>query len=106
MILESLLSAEGHDLVFAEDGEAGLALYKKQSFDLVVTDLVMPKLNGLRLIKEIIASDPNARILAISGLSPEHLPLAQDYGAIGVLTKPIQRDPLLESVSAALAKRS
>src|SRR5687767_13598167 len=105
MILESLLSAEGHDLVFAEDGEAGLALYKKQSFDLVVTDLVMPKLNGLRLIKEIIGSDPDASVIAISGLSPEHLPLAEDYGAVGVLPKPIERDALLRSVSAALAPK-
>jgi CheY-like chemotaxis protein len=105
MIMESLLGDESHDLVFAEDGEAALKLYQKRAFDLVLTDLVMPKLNGLRLIKELIASDPKALIIAVSGNSPDQLPRAEDYGAIGTLTKPIERDPLLGAVSAALARK-
>jgi CheY-like chemotaxis protein len=105
MIMESLLGAEGHDLVFAEEGGAALELYRKRAFDLVLTDLVMPKFNGLRLIKELIASDPGALIIAVSGNSPDQLPRAEDYGAIDVLTKPIERDPLLRSVSAALARK-
>ena len=105
MIMESLLGDEGHELAFAEDGAAALALYQKRAFDLVLTDLVMPKLNGLRLIKELIASDPGALIIAVSGTSPDQLPRAEDYGAIGVLTKPIERDALLRSVSAALARK-
>ena len=105
MILESLLRLDGHEMVFAEDGLAALAMYRNADFDVVLTDLVMPKLNGLRLIKEILASDPHASIIAFSGTSPEHLPLAEDYGAISVLTKPLQRDLLLQSVSAAIAQR-
>ena len=105
MILESLLRLDGHEVVFAEDGMAALALYKKRPFDLVMTDLVMPKLNGLRLIKELVESDPHVMIIAISGTSPEHLPLAEDYGAISVLTKPLQRDPVLRSVAAALERK-
>jgi CheY-like chemotaxis protein len=105
MILESLLRLDGHEVVFAEDGMAALDLYAKRAFDVVVTDLVMPRLNGLRLIKELVASDPGVQIIAISGISPEHLQLAEDYGAISVLTKPLQRDPLLQAVKAALARK-
>ena len=105
MILESLLAQEGHELTFAEDGGQGLALYQKKKFDLVVTDLVMPKVNGLRLIKEMLKADPDAVIIAISGMSPEQLPRAEDYGAVGVLKKPLRRDPLLRAVSTALDEK-
>ncbi len=106
MILESLLTQEGHDLTFAEDGARALALYRKHSFDLVVTDLVMPTFGGLRLIKEIIALAPDAAIIAISGMSPEQLPLAEDYGARRVLRKPLTQDSLREAVSAVLPRES
>ena len=104
MILDSLLTAEGHELVFSEDGASALALYTRQEFDLVVTDLVMPRLNGLRLIKEIIRQNPNAAIIAISGMSPEQLPRARDYGAVQTLAKPIDRDELLATIEEALGR--
>ena len=104
MIIDSLLTAEGHELVVTDNGESALRLYRAQKFDLVVTDLVMRGINGLRLIRKICEQDPNATIIAITGISPEHLPLAQDYGAVGTLTKPIDRDVLLGTIDEALAR--
>ena len=104
MIIESLLRLDGHEIVFAEDGATALALYQKRRFDVVVTDLVMPNLNGLRLIKELLAFDGKAKIIAISGTSPGQLFLAEDYGAMSVLAKPLQRDPFLRAVAQAMAK--
>ena len=104
MILDSLLTAEGHEVVVTDNGKSALALYRGQKFDLVVTDLVMRGINGLRLIREIREQDPNASIIAITGISPEHLPLAQDYGAVATLTKPIDRDVLLGAIDKALAR--
>ena len=104
MILDSLLTMEGHEVVSAEDGASALALYRGQKFDLVVTDLVMPRLNGLRLVREILEHDPNAAIIAISGISPEQLPLAEDLGAVGTLTKLLDRDVLLSTVEEALGR--
>jgi CheY-like chemotaxis protein len=106
MIIESLLTQDGHDLSFAEDGAAGLARYQKKKFDLVVTDLMMPNVNGLRMIKELMAFDPKAKIIAISGTSAQQLPLAEDYGAVGILRKPVQREPLLKAVNAALGGKA
>jgi CheY-like chemotaxis protein len=105
MILESLLVHEGHQLTFAGDGEAALALYRKGKFDLIVTDLLMPNMNGLRLIKEIVALDPDAAIIAISGKSADQLPRAEDYGALGIVRKPVTRVPLLQAVAAALKEK-
>ena len=104
MILDSLLTAEGHEVVVSDNGESALVLYIGQKFDLVVTDLVMRGINGLRLIREIREQDPNASIIAVTGISPEHLPLAQDYGAVATLTKPIDRDVLLGAIDEALAR--
>ena len=103
MILESLLVHEGHQLTFAGDGAVALDLYQKGKFDLIVTDLLMPNVNGLRLIKEIVALDPDAAIIAISGKSADQLPRAEDYGARGIVRKPVTRVPLLNAVAAALA---
>jgi CheY-like chemotaxis protein len=106
MIIESLLAQDGHDLSFAEDGAAGLARYQKKKYDLVITDLMMPNVNGLRLIKELIALDRKARIIAISGAAAQQLPLAEDYGAMAVLRKPVQRDSLLRAVTAVLGEKA
>ena len=105
MILDSLLTEAGHELVLAEEGLSALDLYREQKFDLVVTDLVMPKLSGLRLIREILVQHSEAVIIAISGMSPEHLPLAEDFGAVETLTKPLDRDVLLRTVERALERR-
>jgi CheY-like chemotaxis protein len=67
---------------------------------------MMPNVNGLRLIKELIAHDPKAKIIAISGASAQQLPLAEDYGAVAVLRKPVQRDSLLRAVTAALGRQA
>ena len=64
----------------------------------------MPWLNGLRLIREILRRDAKAAIIAISGVSPEHLPLAEDFGALETLTKPLDRDVLLRTVERALER--
>ncbi|MSR21971.1 MAG: response regulator [Gemmatimonadetes bacterium] len=105
MVLQSMLGKGGHDLVLAPDGAAALAVYQTSKFDLVVADLVMPSLNGLELIREILAMDPNASIIAISGMSPEYIPLAEDYGAIRALTKPLDAELFLRTVQEVLGRR-
>lgn len=102
MILDSLVAQAGHESVFAEEGEAALALYREEDFDLVVTDLVMPKLNGLRLIRQIREMDPQAAIIAITGSSPEQLARAEDYGAAVTLVKPLDPAILFEKVEELL----
>ncbi len=102
MILQSLLAKGGHDLVVAPDGAAALALYETDKFDLVIADLVMPVVGGVELIREILASDPGASIIAISGMSPEQLPLAQDSGAVRTLTKPLDTELFLRTMKEVL----
>ena len=79
----------------------GLRIFQAQHVDLVITDLAMPQLNGLRLIKEILGVDTNARIIAMTGVSPEMLPTAEAWGAVYTMHKPIDPPELAQAVDKA-----
>ena len=97
-----ILEDSGHEVLFAGNGAVALELYESEDIDLVITDLVMPELNGLRLIRELIELDSSAKIIAISGSSPEQLPRAEDLGATFTLPKPLKRSQVLAIVERAL----
>ena len=94
---KALLDA-GHEVAYAAEGEAALALMRKRPFDLVVTDLAMPGLNGLRLIREIREFGDHVPIIAISGVNADQLIMAEDYGANVTLFKPVDRELLVQLV--------
>ena len=102
----SMLDGLGHTLMFASDGDAALSVYEKEEPDLVITDLAMPELNGLRLIQEIMELDPDARIIAVSGVSADQLDLAENMGAVHTLFKPVEHGELLAAVEQALSTHS
>ena len=98
----SVLEDAGHELLFAEDGQAALEVWGRKEVDLVITELYLPELNGLRLIKELMARDRDGLIVAISEISADQLDLAEDYGACHILRKPVDPDTLLSGVNKAL----
>jgi len=101
--LWSVLEDAGHELLFAADGQTALEVWAAQSVDLVITELYLPELNGLRLIKELRARDSEGLIVAISDISADQLDLAEDYGACHILVKPVDPGTLLAGVNKALA---
>ncbi len=104
----SLLMSAGYTVDTADDGKAGLALYQAKLHDLVITDLVMADMDGLKLIDELRQTEPRPRVIAISGghrFSKEvYLPTAKRLGAERILTKPVQPDVLLRTVADVLAE--
>ena len=101
----SILERAGHTLFFAPDGEAALEAYRTHVVEVVITDLYMPRLNGLRLIRELKAQDPRVAVIAISGIAEDQLDLAEDLGAISTLSKPVAPEDLMAAVDEALAAR-
>src|SRR5215208_4737076 len=65
-ILSAQLSRDGYDVLTAEDGEAGLALLKEHHIDLVITDLKMPKVDGMTLLREAVREDPELPVVMIT----------------------------------------
>lgn len=105
--LRELLEDDGHSVEEAPDGEDGLRLISRNAYDLVVTDIIMPKKEGTETISEIKARYPKLRVLAISGEArvgaTDPLGLARSLGADGVLNKPFSDERFLEEVAALLA---
>ncbi len=93
----------GHTPFFAGDGEVALQMYKDNDIALVVTDLRMPKVDGLRLIRELLAYDPGANIIAVSGHA-DQLEKAERYGAVTGLIKPVEPEKLIERVQEILER--
>lgn len=107
MILRKFLSTSGFQVVEAADGREGVRQFSNANIDLVITDILMPEKDGLAVIREIHAMDPQMRIIALSGggmtLSAEtSLYVAKKMGAVRSLAKPFTRDELLDLVNIVL----
>ncbi len=106
-MLRITLEREDYEVVEAGDGFAAVAVYKTQAIDLVITDIVMPDKEGIELIMELKAMDPQVRIIAISGggrINPEdYLKWARRFGVAHTFSKPVDRQKLLEAAADLLA---
>ena len=66
-MLTQMLEHEGFVVDTAANGEEGMDLITRHAYDLIITDMIMPVKDGLKLIMELIQDYPDQRILAISG---------------------------------------
>ena len=87
-MLSSML--EEYHVGIAEDGAQGLELFKSGGFDVVVTDMKMPKMNGMELLAEIMVMNPGAKVIVISGFMDEATKsILKEMGAAAILEKPM-----------------
>ena len=104
--LKKLLEQEGFMVQDAEEGNSGLALFKKTPADLVITDLIMPGKEGMETIIDIRKTNKDVKIIAISGggrvRAAEYLPVAEIAGADMTLAKPFSFNQLLGKVNKLL----
>ena len=102
----SILGTCGYELAEAPNGKIATRMYREQPFDVVITDLVMPDMDGIELIKELRAIDQNVKVIAISGgfltASDTYLKAAKLMGAQHTLPKPFEMDELLSVVASVL----
>jgi two-component system, NtrC family, response regulator HydG len=105
--LERTLTREGYVVVLAPDGPAALDRIRQGGIDLLLSDLKMPGLTGLELLKFVkdVAPDVDVILLTAFGTVEEAVRAMKD-GAIDFLTKPLQRAQLLRVVRQALERRS
>ncbi len=99
------LSGAGYDVLEAGDGQQGLNAAKANPVDMIVTDLNMPVMNGLGLIRELrkLPAYKGVPILFLTTESDAALKKeAKDAGATGWITKPFQQDQLLSVVKKVL----
>ena len=105
VVLCAILERAGHETFLAEDGEEALSTYGGRVIDVVITDLEMPRVDGLELITILRDLSPRPAIIAISGTGVDQLDIAQAVGADWILTKPIDPIELLSAAAMAVASR-
>src|SRR5207247_9599740 len=62
-----ILERAGHEVIIARDGVTGIALYRKNPTDMMITDIMMPVTDGMELISELNRDLPHAKMIGISG---------------------------------------
>ncbi len=100
-VLRMTLKNDGYEIIEAENGKHALEVFPAQGVDLVVTDLNMPEIDGIGLIKEV-RQKPGARFIPIIMLTTESQPekkqAGKKAGASGWVTKPFKPEQLLAVV--------
>ena len=99
--VQRILSEEGHSVETVHDGESGLALARSIEFDLLIVDRMLPRKDGLELVREFRESGGNAPTLFLSALGDvDHRVEGLKAGGDDYLTKPFAPDELLARVDA------
>jgi len=105
-VLETLLTAEGHRVDLAKTGEEGLEAYGRRAFDVVLLDVSMPGIGGLRALEEFLKMDPEAVIVMITAYATFDTAIAAwERGAFGCIRKPFQNEQITARIAAGISRR-
>ena len=100
MMLKKIISPTGHELVEGVDGSDGVAKYKEHKPNLVFLDIVMPNVDGIECLKQIMAFDSNAKVIMCSSIGQQTVVNdAIKIGARDFIIKPFDAAKVLEAVS-------
>jgi len=108
--LRIILGGQGHEVTCTGVAKTGLDYLGKQRFDLVISDIWMPGVNGMEIIRQGRQLAPGTPFLALTGANPNNgdgraAGAAEDkFGADAVLSKPFEKTELLDSVAALLPR--
>ena len=104
LLLRTVLEDSGYTVVDTASGKEAIRIAHEQSIDLIITDLIMPEIEGIELIRYFRASMPSVKIIAISGASfNQYLQMAKALGADAVHSKPFRIEVLLATVARLIS---
>lgn len=107
-IVRKMLERSGHKVVEAENGKLGIGLLTSDAFDLVITDIIMPEMEGIETLINVKRQRPDTQVIAMSGGgrtgNVDFLQTAQKLGAAAILHKPFTMNSLSAAVEEACGK--
>jgi two-component system chemotaxis response regulator CheY len=100
LVLRRILTQAGHTILGeAKDGEEAVRMYADLRPDCMTLDIVMPKMNGIEAVKEIMSFDPTAKIIMVTALGQEAFVLdAIKSGAREFIIKPFRNEEIVKAV--------
>ncbi|MBA3071897.1 MAG: sigma-54-dependent Fis family transcriptional regulator [Nitrospirae bacterium] len=105
-VLGILLEGEGYDVTLAAGGIDGISLLNKDIFDMVITDINMPKVNGFEILKKVRETSPDTLVIMITAFGTTESAIeAMQLGAYDYIHKPFKIDEIRLVVKKALEKR-
>lgn len=105
-VLESVLSPEGYRVDLAKQGEEGLAKFTDRTYDVVLLDVSMPGIGGLRTLEELLKLDSEAVVIMITAFATFDTAVAAWHiGAYDCIPKPFENEYILKTVAKGLSRR-
>lgn len=105
-VLAAQLARDGYEVHTAEDGEAALAFLKEHHIDMVITDLRMPKVDGMDLLRAALRDDASRPVVMITAHGTvDNAVEALKTGAFDYITKPFKNDEVLVVLKNAVERR-
>lgn len=104
MALRKILEEAEYEVCEAGDGEEMLLVYERENPDLIMLDITMPKMDGLKGLKALKQKHPKAKVIMCSAMGQQAMVLdAIQSGAYDFIIKPFEKGKVLDSVKKALA---
>ncbi len=108
-VFSRILRDAGYDVAVTSDGREAIQLLKKENFDVVLTDMLMPNVDGVELLIFIRSMPQKPVVVPMSGggshlSASQMLSLAVKMGALAPLVKPFTRDQLLGAIASVLQR--
>ena len=105
-LIEGLLDDEGYDVRTASSGEEALHIFEREDFDVVITDLVMPGIDGVELVRRIKERRPEQAVVMVTGVVDVKTAVdAMKQGATDYILKPFDQAALTDSLDKILQQR-
>ncbi|MBC8154643.1 MAG: sigma-54-dependent Fis family transcriptional regulator [Bacteroidetes bacterium] len=106
LLLERYLSKQGYKTASALRGDDGLALLRKDTYELVICDFKLPDIDGLEMLRRIKVLHPSTAVIIITGYSDVRVAVQTvKHGAYDYVTKPLYPDEILYTIKGALDRR-
>ncbi|PKM74452.1 MAG: two-component system response regulator [Firmicutes bacterium HGW-Firmicutes-16] len=103
-MVQTHLSKAGYtDFIEGEDGQRAIDIYKEQKPDLVIMDITMPNVDGIEALRQIKATDSDAKIIMCSAMGQEAMVMeAIKLGALDFIVKPFKAERIIQTVNKIL----
>ncbi len=101
-VLRSALEDSGYEVVEASNGTEAISHLGKETFNVVVTDILMPEQDGLETILHVRREQPDLKVIAITGADKLHLDNARGLGAACVFAKPFKLEEIVAAVKGLI----
>ena len=110
LMLKSALEIKGYEVETATNGKEGKTLYQNKKFDVIITDIIMPDVDGYEVILDLRRMGMSDRTIAVSGggrtAADDYLVTAQHFDVAATFNKPIDLQALRDKVDEIIKKHS